>query len=107
MNVREGTLGLSPEDEAIVASMNRASGNFEERKTLADIIMGKIAEKEAEQRGNSYEEEDDDLPPLPEKVVDRRGALRLARRLTCSFVGVHKYKVLAHQSALRASSSDL
>lgn len=70
MNVREGTLGLSPEDEAIVASMNRASGNFEERKTLADIIMGKIAEKEAEQRGNSYQEEDDDLPPLPEKVVD-------------------------------------
>ena len=70
MNVREGTLGLSPEDEAIVASMNRASGNFEERKTLADIIMGKIAEKESEQRGNSYQEEDDDLPPLPEKVVD-------------------------------------
>jgi len=70
VNVREGTLGLSPEDEAIVASMNRASGNFEERKTLADIIMGKIAEKEAEQRGNSYQEEDDDLPPLPEKVVD-------------------------------------
>lgn len=50
--------------------MNRNSGNFEERRTLADIIMGKIAEKEAEKSGEALHQEEDDLPPLPEKVVD-------------------------------------
>ena len=50
--------------------MNRNSGNFEERKTLADIIMGKIAEKEAEQRGEVHNEDEEVLPQLPQKVVD-------------------------------------
>ena len=65
-----GPDGLSPEDEAIIASMNENAGNFEERKTLADIIMGKIAEKEAQRRGEIINDGDDDLPPLPQKVVD-------------------------------------
>eukprot|EP00980_Cylindrotheca_fusiformis_P015442 scaffold4343_cov144-Cylindrotheca_fusiformis.AAC.20 len=68
VNVREGALGLSAEDEEIVAAMNQ-KGNAEERRTLADIIMEKIAEKEAIKSGE-IEEEDDGLPPLPEKVVD-------------------------------------
>jgi essential nuclear protein 1 len=59
---------LTPEDEEIVASMNRKS-NTEERRTLADIIMEKIAEKEAGESGVMKEEEDG-LPPLPQKVVD-------------------------------------
>lgn len=69
INVRDGTMGLSAEDEALVASMNQHSG-FEERKTLADIIMGKIAEKEAQDRGEDFEDEEEGLPPLPEKVVE-------------------------------------
>jgi essential nuclear protein 1 len=68
--VKDGALGLSPEDEAIVASMNRSMNNVEERKTLADIIMEKIAEKEAEQRGEATNADEDDLPQLPQKVVD-------------------------------------
>lgn len=68
VNVKEGTIGLTPEDEAIVASM--MGGGGEERKTLADIIMEKIAEKEAEQRGDVAEDQDDGLPQLPEKVVE-------------------------------------
>ena len=70
VDVRMGPDGLSPEDEAIIASMNENAGNFEERKTLADIIMGKIAEKEAQRRGEIINDGDDDLPPLPQKVVD-------------------------------------
>jgi essential nuclear protein 1 len=70
VNVRDGALGLSPEDEAIVAAMNRNSGGVEERKTLADIIMEKIAEKEAKESGQVLEEEEEGLPPLPPKVVD-------------------------------------
>ncbi|KAL3942547.1 MAG: hypothetical protein SGARI_000234 [Bacillariaceae sp.] len=42
----------------------------EERRTLADLIMGKIAEKEARDRGEPLEDEEDALPPLPKKVVD-------------------------------------
>jgi essential nuclear protein 1 len=70
VNVKEGALGLAPEDEAIIARMNQ-NNNFEERRSLADIIMGKIAEKEAEKNGEVSQENDEDaLPPLPEKVVD-------------------------------------
>jgi essential nuclear protein 1 len=54
--------------------MNRTSGGgVQERKTLADIILGKIAEKEAKERGEKMhdgDEEEDGLPPLPPKVVD-------------------------------------
>lgn len=68
VNLRDGTLGLSPEDEAIVAAMN-SGGGIEERKTLADIIMEKIAEKEGQDKGEMLEDEEGDVPPLPAKVV--------------------------------------
>ena len=67
VTVVEGTEGLSPDEEAVVASMMGEGG--EERRTLADIIMEKIREKEAEQRGELTQEEEIgvDLPP---KVVE-------------------------------------
>ncbi|KAG7353847.1 Bystin-domain containing protein [Nitzschia inconspicua] len=73
VNVKDGTLGISTEDEAIVAAMNKNSeGAGEERRTLADLILGKIAEKEARDSGGMFEEEEveEELPPLPKKVVD-------------------------------------
>jgi essential nuclear protein 1 len=73
VNVKDGTMGLSPEDEAIVAAMNRNSGDVEERKTLADIIMEKIAEKEGKKKMagmDDGDDEEDELPPLPPKVVE-------------------------------------
>ena len=44
VSIKDGTLGISSEDEDIVAAMNRSSegGSGEERQTLADLIMGKI-----------------------------------------------------------------
>lgn len=69
IDIRDGAAGLSAEDEAIVAAMNR-NNDVEERRTLADIIMGKIAEKEAERNGEGVDDEEEDLPPLPDKVVD-------------------------------------
>jgi essential nuclear protein 1 len=66
-------LGISAEDEAIVAAMNKSSeGAEEERRTLADLIMGKIAEKEARANGESMQEDEEEegLPPLPKKVVE-------------------------------------
>ena len=69
VNLKDGALGLSAEDEAIVAAMN-SGGGIEERKTLADIIMEKIAEKEGKTEGEMEEDDDEGLPPLPEKVVE-------------------------------------
>lgn len=69
IDIRDGALGLSAEDEAIVAAMNRNNA-VEERRTLADIIMGKIAEKEAERNGDMDDDDEEGLPPLPQKVVD-------------------------------------
>mmetsp|Transcript_23021 Transcript_23021/g.34923 ORF Transcript_23021/g.34923 Transcript_23021/m.34923 type:complete len:438 (+) Transcript_23021:128-1441(+) len=57
---------LSPEDEAIVADMMQGSGGA--KQTLADIIMAKIEEKEAQQKGESMEE--DCAMDLPPKVVE-------------------------------------
>ncbi|KAG7360012.1 Bystin-domain containing protein [Nitzschia inconspicua] len=55
VNVKDGTLGISAEDEAIVAAMNKNSeGAGEERRTLADLILGKIAEKEARDSGDLW-----------------------------------------------------
>lgn len=66
VTISEGALGLSKEDEALVASMmNPAS----ERRTLADMILEKIAEKEAEKRGELMTNEEGP-PPLPPKVVE-------------------------------------
>mmetsp|Transcript_285 Transcript_285/g.700 ORF Transcript_285/g.700 Transcript_285/m.700 type:complete len:488 (+) Transcript_285:123-1586(+) len=70
VNVKDGTMGLSAEDEAIVAAMNRNSGDLGERKTLADIIMEKIAEKEGENDAGMEGHDEDELPPLPPKVVE-------------------------------------
>eukprot|EP00536_Pseudo-nitzschia_multiseries_P007619 jgi/Psemu1/319167/estExt_fgenesh1_pm.C_1810009 len=69
VNVKDGALGLSAEDEAIVASMN-SGGGTEERKTLADLIMEKIAQKEREDQGIMEEDQEEGLPPLPDKVVE-------------------------------------
>lgn len=73
VNVRDGTLGLSAEDEAIVAAMN-SGGGAEERKTLADIIMQKIAEKECKDQGGEMLDDDNHdehgLSSLPQKVVE-------------------------------------
>lgn len=65
VTVVEGVDGLSAEDEALVASM---MGQGEERRTLADIIMEKIEEKEAEKRGE-LEGYDMGLD-LPPKVIE-------------------------------------
>ena len=73
INVREGTMGLSAEDEAVVASMmGNAGGDGSERRTLADIIMDKIAEKEAEDRGETMDDgnDHDGFDELPPKVVE-------------------------------------
>jgi essential nuclear protein 1 len=65
VTINEGAVGLSAEDEALVASMMNPS---EERRTLADIILEKIEEKEAEKRGEVMEESGGiELPP---KVVE-------------------------------------
>jgi essential nuclear protein 1 len=65
VTVTEGA--LSPEDEAIV---NEMMGGGERKQTLADLIMAKIEEKEAEQRGDGDEEEEDLGMELPPKVVE-------------------------------------
>lgn len=69
VTISEGAMGLSKEDEALVASMmnNPAS----ERRTLADMILEKIAEKEAEKRGELMSNDNEPgPPPLPPKVVE-------------------------------------
>lgn len=63
----EGAEGLSVEEEAVVASMIRSGGK--ERRTLADIILDKIQEKEAEKRGEVMDEEEIGVN-LPPKVVE-------------------------------------
>ena len=68
VTISEGAMGLSAEDEALVASMMNPQS---ERRTLADMILEKIAEKEAEKRGELMSNDDDNaLPPLPPKVVE-------------------------------------
>ncbi|CAB9501846.1 K14797 essential nuclear protein 1 [Seminavis robusta] len=58
----EGAPELSAEEEALVASMMQSTG---ERKSLADLILEKIGEKEAEKAID-----DDAAPGLPPKVVE-------------------------------------
>ena len=65
--LQDGAPGLSAEDERMVAAMMGEGG--EERRTLADIIMEKIHEKEAMDRGE-YPHEDDNFTDLPPKVVE-------------------------------------
>jgi essential nuclear protein 1 len=69
-------MGLSAEDEALVASMMQ--GNNEERRTLADIILEKIEEKEVERNRQLQQQQhnttdiDNDISTtqLPPKVVE-------------------------------------
>lgn len=68
VTVVDEALGLSPEDEALVASM-MTRNPMEERRTLADIIMEKIEQKEKADAG-LLEDEQDDEPQLPPKVVE-------------------------------------
>jgi essential nuclear protein 1 len=56
--------GLSAEDEALVAAMMNPT---EERRTLADIILEKIEQKQAADAGHV---EEDNEPQLPPKVVE-------------------------------------
>jgi len=63
---------LSAEEEAVVSAMMMGENEGgQERRTLADIILEKIKEKEAQQQGVSLEEEgDDDFTDFPPKVVE-------------------------------------
>lgn len=65
VGIAENVEGLSAEDEALVASLMNPS---EERRTLADIILAKIEEKEAEKRGEVIE--DPGAINLPPKVIE-------------------------------------
>jgi essential nuclear protein 1 len=63
---------MSAEEEAIVASMMNSTNHnaAEPKRTLADMILEKIQEKEAEQRGEMQQESDADrMSELPPKVV--------------------------------------
>ena len=68
--------GLSLEDEALVASMmgNATENTMEPRQTLADMILEKIHEKEAEKRGEIDMNDGDHgmmmMNHLPAKVVE-------------------------------------
>lgn len=71
VTVVDGAPGLSPEEEAVVAAM--MGGDRQERRTLADIIMEKINEKESQQafHGNGQDEgEDDGFTDIPPKVAE-------------------------------------
>jgi len=64
--------GLSAEEEAVVSTM-MGGNNHEQRRTLADIILEKIAEKEAQMRGDSLPnatDDDDDCTDFPPKVIE-------------------------------------
>ena len=56
-------------DEADMRAMAMFMGMSGGRRTLADIIMEKIREKEERENQSNMEEEDDGLPPLDPKVV--------------------------------------
>jgi essential nuclear protein 1 len=66
------TMGISPQDEAIIASMMKGRDELPNHRTLADIILEKIAQKEKEQHQISDGNEADDMiqQELPPKVVE-------------------------------------
>jgi len=69
VTVADGAPGLSPEEEAVVAAM--MGGDKQERRTLADIIMEKIQEKESQQAMADVEEEvDGGYTDIPQKVAE-------------------------------------
>lgn len=72
VSVSKNVSGLSAEEQAIVNSMMGESN--EKRRTLADIILDKIQEKEAQMQQQSNQMQQDDEPEegftdLPPKVV--------------------------------------
>jgi len=76
VTVSEHAPGLTPEEEALISSMMGGGGEGgdgeempEQRETLADIIMKKIEEKEAMQRGEGPADEEEEGMELPVKVV--------------------------------------
>jgi hypothetical protein len=60
--------GLTPEEEALLSNMMGGTEDEPQRKTLADIIMEKIEEKEA-MAGMEDEGEDVGGVELPVKVI--------------------------------------
>jgi len=72
VTVAPNAQGLSAEEEAVVAAM--MGENTQQRRTLADIILEKIAEKEAQQNNTSptpdQNDDDEDYTELPPKVVE-------------------------------------
>ena len=67
VTLSENAPGLSPEEEAVVAAM--MGGDREERRTLADIIMEKIHEKEMQQQGIEVDDEEG-YTTIPAKVAE-------------------------------------
>lgn len=77
VTIADGAEGLTPEEEAIVASM--MGGDQRERRSLADIVMQKIHEKEAQQQQQQQQadmdqdmaqDEDEGYTDLPPKVAE-------------------------------------
>jgi essential nuclear protein 1 len=78
VTIDEGLEGLSPEEERIVAAM--LGEDKQERRTLADIIMEKIHEKEVQQEEMNAENDDDgdgytDIPPKVAEVYTDIGKI--------------------------------
>jgi essential nuclear protein 1 len=82
VNIVDGMEGLGEDDEALIASMMRKSNSSqanhndqeEAPRTLADIIMAKIAEKEEEKNRLANEDDfdptGDPMSSIPPKVIE-------------------------------------
>jgi len=70
VTVAPNAQGLSAEEEAVVSAM--MGENTQQRRTLADIILEKIAEKEAQMNNTAPtpDENDDDYTEFPPKVIE-------------------------------------
>lgn len=64
VNISDTVDGISKEEEAVLEAM--MGNNQEKRRNLADIILGKIAEKEVQQMNTTV----DSYTALPTKVVE-------------------------------------
>jgi essential nuclear protein 1 len=72
--IKDKLQGLDTEDEALIQSMMRRedqSDTGQPPRTLADIIMEKVAEKERERRRDmDSDDENDPIKKLPAKVIE-------------------------------------
>eukprot|EP00979_Chaetoceros_neogracilis_P019287 scaffold12116_cov277-Chaetoceros_neogracile.AAC.5 len=70
VTVADGSAGLTAEEEKVVAAM--MGDDKKERRTLADIIMDKINEKESQQAMAAVEEDEEgeEYTDIPEKVAE-------------------------------------